>query len=1054
MMPRLWHSPWFRWARLISIIWLVPAALLWGAWGSFLRIRTHEEIQKTFDVLESQLEDISGKSEPEVFFQKHLNDFFQKHILGKPNQGATIERAVSSFKSRFPRGLFKMFFFDGNGIALAPGKHHESATRFFEIIRKPWTEEFTISPHESAALNREFPFPNRLMQFMKQRPRRVHALVGIEKMSWGFFDWREGVPANRIGGILVFMSREAMNSDYVLKRVIREFQKPDAAFGYVLEGEKTLVPAGVPRVVVRQMVRLFKTMPGGQFEWNGWLGVVSRLNQSTLLLGVSSVSGVPRVPFVFSLILFLLYGFASLIFFRAAYRAVILSDPVFVSVKWKFALFFILTFGLPLFLALICGAFLLRNQLYGSLEEYQYTMLKRLTFMDNRFEGHLQRRLLHFRQFHNFMCRNVDRPRRLLDAMSELKFKGSFDSVWFVASDSSFLVSPMKRLGVDLSRLSQQPFRDRLEFFSNMVERGGIPSWLEMPLFVRRNFPPLKRDNYPYPANIVIPPDVLNDPFVRFNLFLQETAFDEFHRVRGLETRQKKEFEKLVVGSFMGEAGDQIQMRARSSMGRWMPIEAFGHFGLNYYNIVPGRDGYAAYSYTFDNDLLHLEHAFLDSVYHKGSIEQNGISQNDKPSTSFLRHAPPREAMMVCALSYTPHARCFPDFSYFRQFEHILGRLEKSKHSLSLKTNINGEPWLVVALKCRFLKHYMLVGAVPVRLALAEFAKTREFLLWAFVAAIAIGGAFLNWLFDRFWTPVHSFSKASVALKEKRFDFRVPWNSEDEFGQLARSFDQTLAFMQDLEIGRAVQQRILPQKRLVLSGFEMEGRNEMAQAIGGDYFDFIRVSPTQVAVVFGDVAGHGMSAALVTAVIKAAMTFYCRRFPMEPHRVFQRINRYMLDQLKKKKMMTCFLGFLDEEKRKMIFCNAGQTYPILIHPDGQAEMLKRPTSPPLGILGKASYASYEFDFKDQTVLLYSDGLVELRDEKNVQLGFEGFLSLASQAFNAQPAFPLQTLFRAIRAFSGSVDWLDDATAVFIRPRVFSGIPSPITGQEVLSQIER
>ncbi len=269
-------------------------------------------------------------------------------------------------------------------------------------------------------------------------------------------------------------------------------------------------------------------------------------------------------------------------------------------------------------------------------------------------------------------------------------------------------------------------------------------------------------------------------------------------------------------------------------------------------------------------------------------------------------------------------------------------------------------------------------------------------------------------------------------MKAKEFDWRLPVRSDDELGRLCGAFNEALAKLRDLEIARAVQADLLPQKSQRFGAYEVTGVNIMTQQVGGDYFDFIPLPHGLVAVAMGDVSGHGVSAALVTAMAKAAFSILCPRLPDRPEEVLQEINRELLVQVKRAKMMTCFLGILDPQSDCIICANAGQSYPLLIGGDGKAQMVRLP-SQPLGVRAKMTCRREVVSLRGKTMMLYSDGLVEAVNDRQEMFGYEALARAAEMAVASRHPDLAGRVLEQVREFTGAVPWNDDATLVVIRP---------------------
>ncbi len=284
----------------------------------------------------------------------------------------------------------------------------------------------------------------------------------------------------------------------------------------------------------------------------------------------------------------------------------------------------------------------------------------------------------------------------------------------------------------------------------------------------------------------------------------------------------------------------------------------------------------------------------------------------------------------------------------------------------------------------------------------------------------------------RFLLPVRDLTDGLAAIRAKDFAWRLPVRSGDELGRLGQAFNEAIAKLRDLEIAQAVQADLLPQKSQRFGTYEVTGVNIMTQLVGGDYFDFIPLPHGLAAIVMGDVSGHGVSAALVTAMAKAAFSILCPRFPDKPEEVLAWVNHELLTQVKRAKMMTCFLGILDPQSDRIICANAGQSYPFLVGPGGKAEMVRLPSNP-LGVRSKFTSPREVIALAGRTFILYSDGLVEAVNDRDQMFGYEALTRAVEQAIASRSEDLVGQVLARVRAFTGDVPWGDDVTLVVIRP---------------------
>jgi serine phosphatase RsbU (regulator of sigma subunit) len=149
-------------------------------------------------------------------------------------------------------------------------------------------------------------------------------------------------------------------------------------------------------------------------------------------------------------------------------------------------------------------------------------------------------------------------------------------------------------------------------------------------------------------------------------------------------------------------------------------------------------------------------------------------------------------------------------------------------------------------------------------------------------------------------------------------------------------------------------------------------------AVGGDWYDVLDLSPDRVAIAVGDVVGHGAAAAAVMGQLRSALTS-CLLDGYGPARALGHLDRFARRVPGARvSSVACLLA--DAEQETLIWACAGHPPPLLVTPAG-SHYLDRPFGPVLGVTADPVHVDHEVRFApDDTVLLYTDGLVERRDE--------------------------------------------------------------------------
>ncbi|MBB5135884.1 PAS domain S-box-containing protein [Thermocatellispora tengchongensis] len=195
--------------------------------------------------------------------------------------------------------------------------------------------------------------------------------------------------------------------------------------------------------------------------------------------------------------------------------------------------------------------------------------------------------------------------------------------------------------------------------------------------------------------------------------------------------------------------------------------------------------------------------------------------------------------------------------------------------------------------------------------------------------------------------------------------------------------------------------------------------------IGGDWYDLLPLEDDRIAVVIGDVSGHGVAAAAVMGQIRSSLSAYL----MEGHDPGQALVRTarMAEALEPDLMVTVCCGVLHLESGILEYANAGHPPPLVCRSDGHVGYLRSAVSPPLGIGEREPYQTFREPLPPGTTLvLYTDGLIERRGESID----EGMTRLAERL--AESRGDLKELGKRLLLPMLGVEGTDDTALLLVR----------------------
>jgi steroid delta-isomerase-like uncharacterized protein len=202
---------------------------------------------------------------------------------------------------------------------------------------------------------------------------------------------------------------------------------------------------------------------------------------------------------------------------------------------------------------------------------------------------------------------------------------------------------------------------------------------------------------------------------------------------------------------------------------------------------------------------------------------------------------------------------------------------------------------------------------------------------------------------------------------------------------------------QELRVARSIQQASLPKEVPDLEGWQISPYYQPAREVGGDFYDFFELEDGRVGVVVGDATGKGVPAALVVTATYSMLRAVAQALgSFSPGEVLAQVNETLLARIPSNMFVTCFYAILDPKSGSLSYANAGHDLPYLRRRGGHAEEL-RARGMPLGLMSGMSYEEGEASLREEdSVLFYSDGLVEAHDPKGEMFGFLRLRALVAE----------------------------------------------------------
>jgi len=315
---------------------------------------------------------------------------------------------------------------------------------------------------------------------------------------------------------------------------------------------------------------------------------------------------------------------------------------------------------------------------------------------------------------------------------------------------------------------------------------------------------------------------------------------------------------------------------------------------------------------------------------------------------------------------------------------------------------------------------------------------------------------------------VANLYKATEHINRGDFTHRIQVRHKDQLGALENAFNSMTESLErliaeqkekerlesELEIAHEVQSQLFPQSGSGTRTLELYGTCRPARIVSGDYYDFLADSSETIGIAVGDISGKGISAALLMATIHSAVRAYeqeqaapaavataygrdthVRSVPRirrpSPAQMLWLLNRHLYQTTQPEKYATLFLGFYDDEKRRLTYSNAGHLPPIILGEDGTRRRLD---------VGGTVVGLFDgVEYQEQTVQLhpgdlfiaFSDGMTEPENDFG-EFGEDRLVETIASCRDLPLDRVTEHAVSAVQDWIGAQEQPDDVTLVLAR----------------------
>ncbi|QHL88802.1 SpoIIE family protein phosphatase [Nibribacter ruber] len=246
---------------------------------------------------------------------------------------------------------------------------------------------------------------------------------------------------------------------------------------------------------------------------------------------------------------------------------------------------------------------------------------------------------------------------------------------------------------------------------------------------------------------------------------------------------------------------------------------------------------------------------------------------------------------------------------------------------------------------------------------------------------------------------------------------------------------QNERYKEELKIASLVQDRLIPKTFPTDTWFEISSYSQAAKEVGGDFYDFLQLSESRIAIIIGDVSGKGISAAFHMAQMKGIFHGLMQQ-DMLPDEFMVQANSALSRCLERTSFITSALYIIDYKMQGVSFARAGHCHTLYYNAMTEDTFYFQTEGLGLGIVRDKSYAKrihrLHYDYNPGDVMvIYTDGIVEARSPEQDEYGEERLKYMLSQTYHLEAEDIKSAIINDVSEFSNDILY-DDQTLLVIK----------------------
>ena len=286
-----------------------------------------------------------------------------------------------------------------------------------------------------------------------------------------------------------------------------------------------------------------------------------------------------------------------------------------------------------------------------------------------------------------------------------------------------------------------------------------------------------------------------------------------------------------------------------------------------------------------------------------------------------------------------------------------------------------------------------------------------------------------------------------TAMNNGAFDFITkPINFQDMETTIQRSFshlnemrsalrsrDDLLVLKKELNLAQKIQQSILPKEFNIHEDCEIQAMMFPAKEVGGDFYDFFKLDSENISCIVADVSGKGVPAALFAMVNQTLLRSMSSGLSTSTSKLITQVNQRCSENNENCMFVTLFYGIYNTKSGKLTYTNAGHNPPVIIHEDGECEILPLTGGIPLGISEEEKFEEKTITLRPQdTIFIYTDGVTESINPMEEEFGEERLLKELSLCAQKDLTSLNDSIYKKVLDFAQGAPQFDDLTYLSLR----------------------